>query len=267
MSEQNENKTENTEPSEQTEKQYSAIEQKAIEQGWVPKEEFDGEEAEFIDAPEFVRRGELFAKIEHQSKEVKQLRQALEALKQFNGTIQEQAYNKALKELQAKKKAARADGDHEQADIIDEQIDEIKEEKAEFATKLEQVPTAVQSDPVFESWQANNSWYGKDKAMTAYADEVGRELRREVLAGALSKEQAFQEIAKQVKQEFKHKFSNPKATRASAVESPSRGGRSGFDGGSFQLTDTERTVMRKIVASGVMTEKEYIKQLKETREV
>lgn len=262
---------ENTETNEvvkEAEKQLSPIEQKAVEQGWVPKEDFEGDEQEFIDAPEFVRRGELFAKIEHQSKEVKQLKQALDALKKFNGTIQEQAYNKALKQLQEAKKAARVDGDHEQAYALEEKIEEIKEEKAEFEAKLDQVPSPnVQSDPVFDSWQTNNNWYGKDKAMTAFADQVGREIRSEVLAGSLTKEEAFQEIAKQVKQEFKHKFTNPKASRPSAVEAPSRGGRSGFSSGSFQLSDDERSIMRKIVSTGVMTEQEYVKQLKETREV
>lgn len=250
-----------------TEKQLSAVEAKAIEQGWRPKEDFEGDEAEFIDAPEFVRRGELFSKIEHQSKEVKQLRQALEALKDHHSKTKETEYKRALKQLEASRRAAVVDGEHETAFAIEEKIKEVQEEKQEFDAQVQSIPTAAaQADPVFTSWQANNSWYGKDKAMTVLADELGKEYRQEVLAGAMTKEDVFNKIAKEVRSEFKHKFQNPKTERGSAVESSSRGGRSNYSGG-FQLSDDERTIMRKFVSSGVMTEKEYVAELKAQREV
>lgn len=118
---------ENT-PQEQVpqERQLSAIEQKAIEQGWRPKEEFDGDESEFIDAPEFVRRGELFTKIEHQSKELKQVRQALEALKTHHNRVKETEYARALKELEAARKQALVEGEHDRFFALEEKIDEIK---------------------------------------------------------------------------------------------------------------------------------------------
>ena len=82
-----------SEPQEQTqEKQFSAIEQKALDQGWRPKEEFDGDPDAFIDAPEFVRRGELFSKIEHQSKELKAVKAALDALKTHHSRVKEVEY-------------------------------------------------------------------------------------------------------------------------------------------------------------------------------
>lgn len=79
-----------TQQTEQTEQpQYAPIQLEAIEQGWIPREEFDGDPDKFIDAAEFVRRGELFKKIESQSREVKQLRQALEAFKQHHSKVKE----------------------------------------------------------------------------------------------------------------------------------------------------------------------------------
>jgi hypothetical protein len=77
------------------EKQYTKIQQQAMEQGWVPKEEFQGDEETFIDAAEFVRRGELFGKIEHQNREMKLLRQSLEALKQHHSKTKEVEYQRA----------------------------------------------------------------------------------------------------------------------------------------------------------------------------
>ena len=247
------------------ERQLSPVEQKALEQGWKPREEFDGNDDDFIDAKEFVRRGELFSKIEHQSKEVKQLRQALEALKAHHSKTKETEFKRALKQLDQARRQAVVDGEHDRAFALEDKIEEIKEEKEEFDKEfVASVPSAQNTDPVFESWQANNSWYGKDKAMTAFADKLGIELRAEVLAGALSKEDVFAKIAREVKAEFKHKFQNAKASRPGAVEPSSRGGRT--NSSSVVLTDQERAIMRKFVATGVMTEAEYLKELKAQKE-
>lgn len=259
-------KNEGTEKPETSEREYSAVEQKALDQGWVPKEDFNGDEKEFIDAPEFVRRGELFSKIEHQSKEVKALRQALEAFKEHHSKVKETEYKRALKQLDAARREAVKEGEHERAFAIEEKMDEITDEKAEFDAEVESIPTAApRINPVFELWQNNNAWYGKDKAMTAFADELGRDLRNKVLSGEMSQEDVFSAISKEVRTEFKHKFSSTKTGRAPAVESSSRGGRTSSSG--FQMDDGERAIMRKIVATGVMTEQEYMKQLKETKEV
>ena len=50
---------------EQEAPELSPIEQKAIQMGWRPKEQFEGDEEEFIDAKEFVRRQPLFDRIEN----------------------------------------------------------------------------------------------------------------------------------------------------------------------------------------------------------
>ena len=50
--------------------ELSAVEQKAIEMGWKPKDNFDGEETDFIDAAEFVRRKPLFDKIDTVGKDL-----------------------------------------------------------------------------------------------------------------------------------------------------------------------------------------------------
>lgn len=255
---------ENT-PQEQVpqERQLSAIEQKAIEQGWRPKEEFDGDEAEFIDAPEFVRRGELFTKIEHQSKELKQVRQALEALKTHHSRVKETEYTRALKELEAARKQALVEGEHDRFFALEEKIDEIKEEKAAFDDEVKKVDVAPSSNPnqaSFENWLAGNSWYNKDRAMRVFADSLGQELRN----SGVSFEKALTQISAEVRKEFSHKFQNQKASRPSAVEAPARNGKSS---NSFQLSDDERNIMRKFVRAGVMSEQEYIAELKKTKGV
>jgi hypothetical protein len=260
MSEELEN-TGGSEPQEQTqEKQYSAIEQKALDQGWRPKEEFDGDPDAFIDAPEFVRRGELFSKIEHQSKELKAVKAALDALKTHHSRVKEVEYDRALKALQNARKQALVDGETERFLELEQRIEEVKEEKQEFDNELK----SVQADPVrdinpeFTQWIDRNAWYETSKPMRAYADKLGVELAQE----GHSPSQVLQMVEREVKKEFAHKFQNQKAGRPQAVEASAR---SGGKADSFQLSDDERTIMRKLVRAGAMSEAEYISELKKTR--
>lgn len=248
-------------PQEQTpEKQFSAIEQRAMEQGWRPKEEFEGDPDAFIDAPEFVRRGELFSKIEHQSKELKAVKAALDALKTHHSKVKEVEYNRALKALQNARKQALVDGETERFLELEQRIEEVKEEKEAFDTELEQVKADPVRDinPEFTAWIDRNPWYDSSKPMRAYADKLGIELAQEGHAPS----EVLKLVEREVKKEFAHKFQNQKAARPQAVEAPAR---SGGKADTFQMTEDERTIMRKLVRAGAMTEQEYIAELKKTR--
>lgn len=237
----------------------SPIEQRAMEQGWRPKEEFTGEPEAFIDAAEFVRRGELFSKIEHQSKELKQVRQALEALKEHHSKVKDTEYKRALKTLEEARKQALVEGEHDRFFALEEKIEEVKAEKQAFDEGLQEAKTVtVPDNGEFTAWTAKNTWYESNKAMRAYADKIGIELHQE----GLSPSQVLKKVEEEVKKEFAHKFSNPKTSRAMAVE-PS--GRSGGKSDSFVLTTEERDIMRKLVRAGAMTEQEYMAELKKTR--
>lgn len=246
---------------ENTQREYSAIEQRAMEQGWRPKDEFNGEPEAFIDAPEFIRRGELFSKIEHQSKELKQVRAALDALKDHNSKIKEAEYKRAMRDLEAARKQALVDGEHDRFFALEEKIEEVKQEKQEFDEQLNTVKVeAPEVHPEFQSWVEKNQWYTQDEAMAAYADRVGTKLAREGVRPA----EVLQRVEAEVKKRFPDNFVNKKQSRPMAVEPA---GRSGGSRDSFQLDDTEREIMRKFVRTGVMTEKEYIEQLKITKGV
>ncbi len=240
-------------------REYSPIEIKAIEQGWIPKEEFDGDVSEFIDAPEFVRRGELFRKIETQSKEVKALRNALEAFKTHHSKVKEAEYERALKTLQEARKQAFVDGEHERAFALEEKIDEIKSEKAEVVRQAaEPVVEDNTYTPEFVNWVSRNSWYENNRVMRKAADAIGLELHNE----GKSPSEVLKLVEIEIKKEFAHKFRPAAADREIAVEPSTR---SGGKGDSFKLSADEEEVMRQIVRSGVMTKEQYIADLKKIR--
>jgi hypothetical protein len=256
MQEQTENTNVETSQESTNEPSYSDIELKAIEQGWIPKAEFDGDEVEFIDAPEFVRRGELFRKIETQSREIKQVRQALEAMRVHNTKIKEAEYKNALKTLQEARKQAVIDGEHEKAFVLEEKIDEIKVEREQ----LNDLPVIEDTSytPEFQRWVDQNPWYETNETMRATADVIGVKLAKQ----GFNPQEVLQKVEQEIKREFSHKFKREVSNKPNAVEAPSRANSKSND---LVMTPDELSIMRKIVSTGVMTEAEYKKQLKATR--
>ena len=240
--------------------EHSPTELKAIESGWVPKEEFQGDEHKWVEAGEFLRRGELFKKIEDQGKQLKDVRSALNEMKKLNSQIQEVEYKRALDTLKAQKKAALEDGDADAVIAADDRIDMVKEQQKEMQR---QSPVA-QSDegsehPEFVAWTEQNNWYKSSTPMKAFADALGQELAR---AGN-SPSEVLKKVAIEVRKEFPNKFRNPNQDKAGTVEGGS--GRGVSSSTRFTLSDEERTIMNKFVRQNVMTEKEYIEQLKKVR--
>jgi hypothetical protein len=240
--------------------EHSPTELKAIESGWVPKEDFQGDEHKWVEAGEFLRRGELFKKIEDQGKQLKDVRSALNEMKKLNSQIQEVEYKRALDTLKAQKKAALEDGDADAVIAADDRIDMVKEQQKEMQR---QSPVA-QSDegsehPEFVAWTEQNNWYKSSTPMKAFADALGQELAR---AGN-SPSEVLKKVAAEVRKEFPNKFRNPNQDKAGAVEGGA--GRGVSTSGKFTLSDEERSVMNKFVRQGVMTEKEYVEQLKKVR--
>lgn len=245
-------------------REFTVIEQKALEQGWVPKDEFEGDETTFIDAPEFVRRGELFSKIEHQSKELKEVRKALESFKQHHTRVKEVEYERALKALQQAKRKAMVEGEHEQFFALEEREEEVKAEKAAFETEAKQPIVQEQETPVeFTNWVEKNSWYSKDRAMRAVADTLGIDLAKQGMKPA----DVLKEVEQLVRKEFPHKFRNEKASRPSAVEAPSRSGTTKSADSGYKLDETEHRIGMSFVRQGLYKNiGEYAAELKKIKE-
>jgi len=240
--------------------QLSSIEEKAIQMGWRPKEQFEGDEEEFIDAKEFVRRQPLFDRIENQNKQLKNVTKALEALKVHYTRVEEAAVQKAINQLKAQRKSALADGDGDSFELID---DEIKKAEHQL-TQIEQVKNQpiVEETVVHPEWQAfqsRNPWYSNTSYMRKYADEIGQDLASKGIAPA----EVLKQVEQAVRKEFPNKFVNPNKELAPNVEQ-SRGGNTkpvGKDSDSF-MNEQEKKVMNDLVRSGLLTKEKYIADLK-----
>lgn len=241
---------------------YSPAEQEALAQGWVPKEEFQGDEHKWVDAGEFLRRGELFKKIEDQSKQLKDVKKALAEMAKLNADIREHEYKRALDALREQKKAALADGDADALIDIDDKIAAVREEQRELKENPpvnEQDTDTGETHPEFKAWVSQNQWYASNGPMKAFADRLGQELQ----AAGNSPSEVLKKVATAVREEFPNRFRNPNRDKPGNVESG--GSRPAGKQGSFQLTDEERRAMSRFVKLGALTEAEYIESIKKVR--
>jgi|SRR5215469_8270497 len=250
---------ENTQGQE-TQSQISPVEQEARDQGWVPKEDFKGDEHKWVDAPEFVRRGELFAKIESQNKKLKSMEDTLHQFKQHHDRVQENAYKKALADLKAKKKEALVEGDADLVISVDEQIQEVREQAqiAQQRAAIEQHQAQQTEHPDFTAFKVKNGWYESNSAMRAWADTRGVELAR----SGKSPSEVLRAVEKEVREEFPNRFENPNRSRASAVEPSTNRGNKSSASENYSPNEVERTLAKKFVRDGLYkSEQEYYSEL------
>lgn len=258
MSDEINNVPENTETP-ATPVERPAIEQRAMELGWRPKEEFHGNEDDFIDAKEFVRRQPLFEKIEAQNRQIKNVTRALEAFKQHYTVVEQAAVERAIATLKAQRKEALSDGDGDRFELLDDEIKKA-ETKINELQEIKKQPVVEEEvvRPEWQAFQARNPWYNTTGYMRKFADEIGINLAQKGLAP----EEVLKQVEQAVRKEFPHKFTNPNKESAPNVEQSRGNSKSKTSNDEAGLTDMERRIMNDLVRSGSLTKEKYLADLK-----
>lgn len=249
-----------TEQSQQS-SELSAVEQRALEMGWRPKDEFNGDESEFIDAQEFVRRKPLFDKIEHQSKELKDVKKILRSLQDHHVKVKETEFKRAVEYLKTQKKEALETGDLDRVVEIDDQLVDMKAAQ-KAAEQVEREPKTPQVHPDFTHWVERNGWYAQDKALRSFADALGTQYAAD--NPELPPADVLRYVTDKVKRAYPEKFKNPERTKPAAVDGGSAPSRP-TKADTFQLTEDEERVMKQFVRAGILTREQYIADVKAMR--
>lgn len=236
--------------------------QQAIEQGWKPKEEYQGEPDKWKPAKEFVERGELFKKIDTMGKELKETRRALQMLKEHHNKVKEVEYSKAVNELKQLQKKHLEEGNSDGYLETTELLTDLKAEQK--AREVVQEVTPTQPDPRFVSWVTDNKWYNSDPEMRQFADAVGMGYAQ--TNRNLSPEEVLAYVTKEVKERFKDKFVNPNRTKSTLVGSSNTSAGTSTKN-DIELTDDERRVMNTFIRTGVLTKEEYLTEIRRMRGV
>lgn len=239
--------------------QLAPIEIEAMEHGWKPEEDFKAdpknEGKKWRSAEEFMDRKSLFDRIETGNHEVKQLKKTLQQLSQHHANVEKRAYEKALADLKAERKAAIADNDLVRAEELRDEMDDLRDKINEVKPPVD-IPAGP--PPELVEFKQRNSWYQRDDAMTRYADSVGQEL----FSQGLPPHKVLEGVEKKTREAFPEKFRNP--NRESAPEMVPSGKRAGTTTG-FRLTDEEEKIVKNFVATGIMTRDQYVAELKKLR--
>lgn len=264
--------------------EVSPAEQKARSQGWVSEDEWveAGKDADdWVDAKQFVFRGELMSRIQQQSKQlhesngkIDQLNKALKKMGEINSKIAEEQYQKAIKTLKKQKAAAMGDEDHDAVVEIEDQIEELKEaqkamkeEAVEETGKPEGNTGAVPQE--FYAWVEENQWYNTDPLMRGAADALGMAYAQ--AHPELPPQAVLDHVSKQIKIEMPHKFGGGRPGAPAVLEG---GGRQpGTKGKKSKFTakdlDSDQLKMAKtFVDSGALPDiQTYVDQLVEIGEL
>lgn len=183
------------------------FESQAKEMGWVGKDQFRGDESKWIDAKEFVERGEAYLPIVRaQNKRMKQdlLTRDTEiaSLKQTLDTVQKSVksleghYTQALKkevdqaksELIGQIKVAREAGDTDLEFLLQDKLGDLREAQREAGKVEPEVKPANDGkdalNPVFVAWNKENPWFAdtssaENRKRTKAFIRIGEDLREE----------------------------------------------------------------------------------------
>jgi hypothetical protein len=236
-----------------------SYEDEAREQGWKPKEEYEGDPDKWRPAKEFVERGELFGKIDGMGRELKETKKALKMLQDHHSKVRETEYKRAVDELKSLQKKHLEDGNSDGYLEATELLTDLKAEQK--AREVVRETTPAQPDPRFTTWVQKNTWYAQDSTMRDYADAIGMGYAQK--HPGMDPEEVLQYVTSEVKERFKSRFVNPNRNKPSSVEGSSQA--APVKKSTFQLTEDERKVMHTFERTGVMSKEEYIAELKKMK--
>ena len=229
------------------------MEQKAYDEGWRPKEEWNGEEDDWKDAKTYIRDGELFKKIDAIKQENRNLKKSVSALKTHYEKVKETEYKRALDELKNQKKAALREGDGETAVAIEEKIEEVQQDMQQAHVAAQQIEVEPEVHPDFSNWVDRNRWYNDRPEMRDFADSIGIAFKK--ANPTRSPKEVLDYVADRVTKAYPEQFKNQRKSAPTTVEGgtgPRRTSNSGV-----VLTPDEERVMKRLVGSGLLTEEKY----------
>lgn len=238
------------------------FEVEASRMGWKPLDDFKGDPDKHVDAETFYKRGqEMMPILQAQNKALlKRLDAAEKAAKQateYFSKSEERAYNRALADIRAEQEAAVESGDVVAHRAASKKLEEL--EKPAALTPTDET-TPAQRAEIFADWSKENSWYGSNAAMRAYADAQA-DIIFDKTKTFLDRD-ALDVVAQKVRAKFEtdqpEAFAKPTAKPRNPVEGVTPQRRSG--GNSYSdLPPQAKAQCDRFVKNGVTTKEDYVK--------
>ena len=255
----------------------SSAEDKALDKGWRPEDEWTGEPDQWRPAKEFLDRGELMDRISDQTRQLRgqkdelaKVQTALKEMGTHNTKIAEKEYDKAMRDLKSLKVQALEIDDYERIVDVDEQIQDLKETKKEAVAVEEK--KAPEMHPDIESWMADNQWYGRDVVMRGAADSISQEYMNMNPGSMDSPKEVLKYVEQVMREEFPHKFEGTTQRRRPAATSevgePVTRSKGKEKYTSRDMNSMQKKICRTFIEAGAFkSEQEYVDQLVQLGEI
>lgn len=253
---------------------YTEEEQKAMANGWTPKDQWEGPEDEWVSAKQFNKNGELFGRINSYKHKISGLEKTVTALVKHNEKVYETAFKDALDKLKAERRVALREGDAELVEEIEERIEKVQEQQEQQQQEFKQDVAAPQQQihPDFEPWIERNSWYANNDELRGFADGAAKRFVRE--AQEHGQQVPFPELLRKVenyiKETFPEKFGSAPKRQGGGSERGDSGARGRTKASSRDdltsiensLSEDEKQIMNSLVNTGVLTREKYLTDMK-----
>ena len=199
-------------------------EARAGRMGWAPKDTWRGDPDRWIEADEFLKRGEerlpiLQERLRKQDETIANLQGSMRDVIKTQGDFERQTRADVEKEFEERKRAAVEEADTEAYDAVAREHQTWGKDNPAPAAPVE---PSTHVDPAFDTWQGDNAWYGgkstDDARMTNYANSMGAFVKSD-RPEVIGTPEFYVEVEKLVKKQFPAMFRNPNRQRAGAVES------------------------------------------------
>jgi hypothetical protein len=213
--------------------------------GWIPPTRFKGDPERFVDAEDYIRRGEEVLPIvkeqnrrlreeletvkgkaaEHEAALAK-AQKAIELIEERHSVATQKAVEKARAEVKKQLASASEAGDHEGVAELTDQLTQLNaaETKAEAKAeaKEEQKPAPWRPPEEMVEWNRENAWFGKDDAKTSLALGIATRLRKE---GDKSEgREFFDKVSKEVARRYREDDAEPPVDKVEGARQSGEGG-------------------------------------------
>jgi hypothetical protein len=226
------------------------IEQTALNMGWIPKDKFRGDESKWVDAEQYVERGQTFLpfikaenrklqeKLEQATGTIGKLQAAvtesttaIEALKKYNSEMNQARVQQLRKDIMAELAEAKRSGDIElEVELQDKLTDTKAALKEAQTTEVKPNQTngngngsTSQIDPEvarqWDVWVRDNGWWNDNEVMRAMAvDMAGKMNASGELKATMTPMERYEAVGKKVIARYEE-LTGQQARGTSKVES------------------------------------------------
>lgn len=239
--------------------ELSATEQKAFDQGWRPKDDYQGDQDNWKSAGEYIRDGEFLATIGKLNSRLDKQEKDFDDRLNNSNKLHEARRKAEIKSLKQEQREAVKLSDTETYDAKQAEIDEL--EKVEVT---DTTTTDTGKDPVVAAWEAKNPWIneaGNEKASVTTGIWTGFINQNP----AATVQQALDHVDKRLAALYPVDTGNPRRDQPNTTETGRKAGKRGSKALTMNDLSADEKQQWQMFGQEMFTEAEFLKTVSDVR--